>query len=258
MVVSLEKDEIKNVLNSEFSRKALLEEILAKDEILPFFQGIYDINTKEIIGYEVLARIKVNNEIISAGSFIGDFIKFGLIEQLDKKIQNKTLACLHKNNFTKKLIFFNLSRSFIHDISNLEDFIKNCVKFGIPLENIIFEITEEEAITDINTVREIIRIAKSKNIKFALDDFGAGYSTFSYIKYFDIDFIKLDGSLIKDVSQNKDNQIILEGIIHISNLKGIKTIAEWVENEEDLKVLKKLGIDYVQGFYLSRPENLCN
>jgi len=257
-VVSLQKEEIKDVLNSEFSRKALLEDVLAKDEILPFFQGIHDINTKEIIGYEVLARIKVNNEIISAGSFIGDFIKFGLIEQLDRKIQSKTLICLYKNKITDKLIFFNLSRSFIHNISNFEDFIENCIRFGIPLENIVFEITEEEAITDINTVREIIRIAKSKNIKFALDDFGAGYSTFSYIKYFDIDFIKIDGSLIKDVSQNRDNQIILEGIIHISNLKGIKTIAEWVENEEDLKVLKDLGIDYVQGFYLSRPENLCN
>ena len=258
LVISLDKEEVKQVLNTEFSRKAILEEILEQDGVFPYFQGIHDIKTKEIIGYEVLARIKMDDEIISAGSFIGDFIKFGLIEQLDRKIQNKTVSCLSKKKIFDKLIFFNLSRSFIHNISNFEDFIQKCENLKIPLENIVFEITEEEAITDINTVREVIRIAKSKNMKFALDDFGAGYSTFSYIKYFDIDFIKIDGSLVKDVSKNKDNQIILEGIIHISNLKGIKTIAEWVENEDDLETLKKLGIDYVQGFYLSRPYNLCN
>lgn len=255
-VLVLSKDKIKEFIHKEFIKQDELKNIFEKDNLVPFFQGIHDINSDnfDIFGFEVLARVKTKYGYTSASNFISDFIKFGFIEKLDIIIQNKALEYIASKNLKNYKFFFNLSKAYIHNIKNFENFIKKCEDLNIDTSQIVFEITEEEAITEINTVREIIRMAKNKNMQFALDDFGAGYSTFSYIKYFDLDYIKLDGSLIKDVSNQRDNRIILEGIIHISKIKNIKTIAEWVEKDEDLKVLKQLGIDYAQGFLLSKPQ----
>ncbi|NPA54337.1 MAG: EAL domain-containing protein, partial [Aquificae bacterium] len=114
---------------------------------------------------------------------------------------------------------------------------------------------EEEAINEINVVKEVIRIAKEKKMKFALDDFGTGYSNFIYLRYFDVEILKLDGSLIKNIDKDKDNQIIIEGISLICKKKGIKLLAEMVETKEELETLRAIGIDYVQGYYFGKPSS---
>ena len=254
IVLKLSKEQIDEILNKEFIKYDEIKKIFEENTLVPFFQKIYDIKNDDTLGYEILDRIKTNYGYTPAANFISDIIKFGFAEKLDMEIQEKALRYIAEKNLKNYKFFFNLSRAYIHNIKNFERFLKLCSKLEIDTSQIVFEITEEEAITDINTVREIIRMAKHKNIEFALDDFGAGYSTFSYIKFFDINYIKFDGSLVRDISKIKDNKIILEGIIHISKLKNIKTIAEWVETNDDLKILENLGVDYAQGFLLSKPQ----
>ncbi len=254
-VVMLERDEISQILKEEFQSKNFLVDAIQEDRILPYFQPIVDLNSLEIVGYEILARIKEGDRVIPAHRFISTAIKFGIILKIDEIIQQKTVQFLSEKKEIPQMLFFNLSRPYIQDIQHISNFVELLEKNGIPKENIILEITEEEAISEITIVKEAIRIAKSKGIRFALDDFGVGYSTFSYIKHFDIDIIKLDGSLVKNIHQDRDNQIIVGGIAYICREKGIKLLAEMVETQEELNTLKELGVSYAQGFIFGRAEN---
>jgi len=254
-VVMLEKEEISQILKEEFQSKNFLVDAIQEDRILPYFQPIVDLNTLEVVGYEILARIKEGDNVIPAHRFITTAIKFGIILKIDEIIQKKTVQFLSEQKKIPQMLFFNLSRPYIQDIHHISNFVGLLEKNGIPKENIILEITEEEAISEITVVKEAIRIAKSKGIRFALDDFGVGYSTFSYIKHFDIDIIKLDGSLVKNIHQDRDNQIIVGGIAYICREKGIKLLAEMVETQEELNTLRELGVSYAQGFIFGRAES---
>ena len=252
-VIALDKNSIDMVFVKEFKGRKELENAISEDSIVPFFQSIHKAENKEILGFEVLARIKTDEGYIPAEKFIEDIIKFGLSDKLDLIVQQKALEKLSEIELGESKIFFNLSKIYIHDIRNVYRFIDMCHDHGIDTSNIVFEITEEEVITDFDTVNRVIRFAKDKNIQLALDDFGAGYTSFSYLSQFDVDYVKIDGSLIKRIHKNRDKQIILEGIIHICRKKNIKTIAEKVENSKDYITLRFLGVDYVQGYFLSSP-----
>jgi len=254
----LEVEDIKKILQEEFEDKKFIEDAIEQGKVIPYFQPILDINTLDVIGYEVLARIKYKNEITTADKFIKSSIRFGFADIIDEQVQEKAIELAVKEKMKDKLLFFNLSRGFIENPSKILKFEEYLFKKGFPSDKVVFEITEEEAISEVNVVKEVIRIAKNRKIKFALDDFGVGYSTFTYIKQFDVDIIKLDGSLIKNIDKDKDNQIIVEAIAYICKKKGIKLLAEMVETKEELETLKKLGVDYVQGYYFGKPSSEPN
>jgi EAL domain-containing protein (putative c-di-GMP-specific phosphodiesterase class I) len=97
---------------------------------------------------------------------------------------------------------------------------------------------------------------KDEGFRFAIDDFGSGYSSFYYLKYLPVDFLKIDGEFIKSLPNSPKDRIFIEGIVSVAKKMGIKTLAEFIENEEVLKVVKDLGIDYAQGYYFGKPEPL--
>lgn len=134
-----------------------------------------------------------------------------------------------------------MSKNFIHKNENLKNLYNLCVSNGLKPENVYLEITEEEAILDFKNVNELIRYGKSLGFRYAIDDFGAGYSNFVYLKHFNVDIIKIDGSLVTNIHRDLDNQIIVENIIRIAKHKNIKVLVEMVESEEEKDVLIKLG-----------------
>ncbi len=251
----LSKTDIKQILQEEFEDKRFIEDAIEKGNIIPYFQPILDINTLDVIGYEVLARIKDKNMVTAANKFIKSSIRFGVADVIDEQVQEKAIEIALEKGIKDKLFFFNLSRGFIENPSKIISFEEHLFKKGFPSDKVVFEITEEEAISEINVVKEVMRLAKDRKIKFALDDFGVGYSTFTYIKQFNVDIIKLDGSLIKNIDKDRDNQIIVEAIAYICKKKGIKLLAEMVETEDELETLKELGVDYVQGYYFGKPSS---
>ncbi len=251
----LSKEDIAKIVKEEFEDKMLLEKALDEDKIIPYFQPILDINSLEVIGYEVLARMENETEIKAAKKFMTSSLKFGIAEKIDEIVQKKAIEIMSKKGLKDKYLFFNLSKDYIQNPAKIFKFEEFLFKYRFPSDRIVFEITEEEAISETNVVKEVIRIAKEKNIKFALDDFGTGYSNFIYLRYFDIEILKLDGSLIKNIDKDIDNQIIIEGIAHICRKKGIRLLAEMVETKEELETLREIGIDYVQGYYFGRPSS---
>ena len=149
---------------------------------------------------------------------------------------------------------FSINFTF-EDISNEE--ISNYVIEKIKELNIgnrvVFEIVESEEIDDFNLINGFFSTIRKLGCKIAIDDFGSGYSNFEYLIKLDADYIKIDGSLIKDVLVSKGNENIITMIINFAKDQGFKTIAEFVSSKEILEKVKHLGVDYVQGYYIHEP-----
>ena len=121
---------------------------------------------------------------------------------------------------------------------------------------VVIEILEREAIHNVNGLMDIMNEMKNIGILFALDDFGSGFSSFIYLKYFDTEFVKIDGEFVKNIAVNEKDRIFVKHIHQIAKEFGKKTIAEYVEDEETLEILKEIGVDYAQGFHYGRPHQL--
>jgi c-di-GMP phosphodiesterase len=237
----------------EFIRHAIDE-----DRLEPFFQPIYNIRTNELYGYEVLARIREGDRFMAAGQFIEIAESLGLATKIDQIILSKGLEIRAKLMMWDKRFFFNLSTHSLFGgdyVSVIEDHSIQNTSNGEDT-GIVIEILEREAIHNVNALMEIIEAMKEKGIAFALDDFGSGFSSFVYLKYFNTDYVKIDGEFVKNITVNEKDRIFVKHINQIAQEFGKKTIAEYVEDEETLAVLKELGVDYVQGYYFGKPHQL--
>ena len=137
---------------------------------------------------------------------------------------------------------------------NTTDFIRKKLLNFNNCDKIVFEILESEEIENFEVMKNFIHEIKAFGCKIAIDDFGSGYSNFSHILELDVDYLKIDASLIKNITTNDSSKVIVQGIVDFSKRLDIKTIAEYVETKEGVDLLTKLGIDYVQGYYIGKPE----
>jgi FOG: EAL domain len=229
---------------------------LEKSSVVPFYQEIIDLKDRSLFGFEVLMRIKFNSRFLSAGEFVNVAERIGAMQKLDLLLIEKVFENykLFENKFPL-FIFINMvpenaTEEFAEKVKTLAD------KYSVPTNNVVFEITERKAIEDIMQVVSFVRELRYEGFRFAIDDFGSGYSSFYYLKYLPVDFLKIDGEFIKTLPNSPIDRVFVEGIVNVARKMGIKTIAEYVENEEVLEVVKDLGIDYAQGYYLGKPEPL--
>ena len=229
---------------------------IENDNIIPFFQPIVN-KEKNIEKYEVLMRLKKfddgKNKIISPYYFLDTAIKTKQYKKLSKIIIEKALNIATEKNYN---ISLNLSLSDIldRDIIDLLDFYLNID--NIPLCKLItFEILESENIQDIEIVKEFISKYRQLGIKFAIDDFGTGYSNFSNILAIKPDYLKIDGSLIKNINKDKDCLELVKSILSFSKELKISTVVEFVHNEEIFNITKELGVNMFQGYYFSEPKS---
>jgi diguanylate cyclase (GGDEF)-like protein len=231
-------------------------ESLEKSSVVPFYQEIIDLKDMSLFGFEVLMRIKFDGRLLSAGEFVNVAERIGAMQKLDLLLIEKVFENYKLfENKAPLFIFINMvpenaTEEFAEKVRALAD------KYSVPTDNIVFEITERKAIEDIMQVVSFARELKSEGFRFAIDDFGSGYSSFYYLKYLPVDFLKIEGEFIKSLPNSPKDRIFIEGIVNVAKKMGIKTLAEYVENEEVLEVVKDLGIDYAQGYYFGKPEPL--
>jgi diguanylate cyclase (GGDEF) domain len=231
-------------------------ESLEKYSVTPFYQEIIDLRDMSLFGFEVLMRIKFNDRFLSAEEFVDVAESIGAMQKLDLLIIERVFENykLFENKFPLfifiNMVPDNLTEEFAEKVRALAD------KYSVPTNNVIFEITERRAIEDIMRVVSFVRKLKYNGFRFAIDDFGSGYSSFYYLKYLPVDFLKIEGEFIKTLPNSPTDRVFIEGIVSVAKKMGIKTIAEFVENEKVLEVVKDLGIDYAQGYYLGKPEPL--
>jgi diguanylate cyclase (GGDEF)-like protein len=254
IILSSEESPHKFSVVKELERSIV--ESLEKSSVTPFYQEIIDLKDMSLSGFEVLMRIKFNGRFLSAGEFVDVAERIGAMQKLDLMLIERVFENykLFENKFPL-FIFINMvpenaTEEFAEKIRALAD------KYSVPTNNVVFEITERKAIEDIMQVVSFVSKLKDEGFRFAIDDFGSGYSSFYYLKYLPADFLKIEGEFIKTLPNSPTDRVFIEGIVSVAKKMGIKTIAEFVENEEVLEVVKDLGIDYAQGYYLGKPEPL--
>ena len=227
----------------------MLKEAIKMDSILPFYQPIYNLKTSKIEKYEALARIEINDEVYSPLHFLNIAKKSKLYPNITEAIFTKSLEFFKDKDFE-----FSINISII-DVLNKKttDFIKDKLSQFNRCEKIVFEILESEEIVNFQVMKNFIKDIKTFGCKVAIDDFGSGYSNFAHILELDVDYLKIDASLVKNITKNKNSEILVQGIIDFSKSLNIKTVAEYVETKECMELLLKLGVDYAQGYYIGKP-----
>ena len=149
-----------------------------------------------------------------------------------------------------------MSASSLNDVSLADFAISKLKHYGISASRVCFELTETATVANLKNATLIMQILSAQGCEFALDDFGAGFSSFFYLRTLPVEFVKIDGSLVKDIATNRANFDIVKSINQIAQALGKRTIAEYIEDEESLNVLKEMSVDYAQGYYLGKPKSV--
>ncbi len=247
----------KNIDNTSYSQELLvwknkIKEAVLSDNIVPVYQAIVD-NNNTIVKYEALMRLREldgdKEELISPFYFLDIAIKSKIYPQLTHIMIEKTFRDMKKNghDFSINLTFEDMINSDI--VTTLKTKIE---KYDIA-NQMIFEIVESENIDDFPYAKRFVQEFKAMGVRIAIDDFGTGYSNFTHIFELEPDFLKIDGSLIKNIATDKKSFELVSSIVYFSKSLGIGTIAEFVSSKEIFEICESLGIDQFQGYYFSEP-----
>ena len=229
---------------------------LVNDRFCLMFQPVVNLKTNQIEHYEALIRMRdENNELISPGVFIPVAERIGMIHEIDNWVIKQAIHALQQLPEDKSYVSLNinLSSHAFHDPSLLERIKDSLRESQVDAKRITFEITETAAIANYEQTRKMIIQLRELGCSFALDDFGVGFNSFSYLKQFPVDYLKIDGSFITNLVNDPIDQTLVKSMVEISKTLGKKTVAEFVESEETLEMIKSYGIDHAQGYYIGKP-----
>ncbi len=247
----------KTIIHANLKKSNILKETIKNNSIIIYLQPLVDIKTGKIIKYEALSRIKNRDKIDSIYPYLEIAKSSKVYIELSMQIIKKCFDLIVKDD--KLNISINLSiQDILSDKINklIMKFLDNNTKdVG---KRITFELLESEMIEDFEFIEEFIMKVKSYGVKIAIDDFGSGYSNFEYLVKLHTDILKIDGSLIKDIYENKNNYFIVKHITKLSKELNIETVAEFVCQEEISKTLKELDIDMMQGYLYGKPFDAIN
>ena len=234
---------------------SMIKSAIKNNQIVPYFQPIYNLETNKIEKYESLARIvEDDSNVILPLSFIDIAIKSKLYPNITRAILFKTFEFFKDKDYE-----FSINCS-MEDISNravVQYILDNLKEFKHP-EKVVFELLETEEVKDYKILKDFIDQVKKFGSKIAVDDFGSGYSNFAHILELNIDYLKIDSSLVRNILTDRNSKIITQSIINFAKDMGVKTIAEFVEDKESMELLREMGADYIQGYYIGEPADGLN
>jgi diguanylate cyclase (GGDEF)-like protein/PAS domain S-box-containing protein len=235
---------------------ARVREMLECDQFQLVYQPIAGVKSGRVRDYEVLVRMMCDDgEMILPGGFMPAAERFGLIHSVDRWVVQRAirhLATLH-NQGNDICFSINLSGKAFEDKSLLPLIQDQLDELCLNPSCLTFEITETAAIGNLAAAEKFIHALKEIGCQFALDDFGSGFSSFTYLKHLPVDKLKIDGSFVQGMAQSSVDQAMVQSMNQIAHALGKKTIAEYVESEAVLKLLRKIGVDYAQGNFVGKP-----
>ncbi len=207
--------------------------------------------------YEVLVRLEQDGQIISPFSYIPTLERYGMMYEFDIYMLTATLSLAKKNlSWLDQVdhIAINLSALTVSMPKASVLIYEKIKQSGVPFHKICFEITETTALSNIEQAKAFVSLLKQQGCKFALDDFGTGMASFDYLYKLPLDYLKIDGSFIKDITKDPVKAEMVKAMQNIAQLMGLKTIAEYVENQQIENQLQTIGIHYYQGYFYSAPK----
>jgi len=238
-----------------FRRGDFLRRSLQEDRIEAYLQPIVAVRDGQPAAFEALARIRDGDRLITAGQFIEAAEELGMIRELDMRIFNKGLVQLKhmESIFPDAKMFFNLSARTFADLDWVRSIPERVAQQGLGCDRIVLELTEREALPHLGTVKSVIDELRSKGVAIALDDFGSGFSSFLYLKYLTVDYVKIEGGFVRQIAYDERDRIMVRHIHQVAKEFGLQTVAEFVEDEETARILVEMGVDYAQGYYYGKP-----
>lgn len=238
-----------------------IREALNKEQFELFYQPIFDIKGDQPVleHCEILLRIKnADGQLYTPEDFIPLAEKYNLMSGIDRWVVSHVIDWIEQHQAEANLprILINLSALSYIDEVFLAFLVNKLENTSIDTSRLAFEITETAAVNNIELANNFLDRIREFGCRFALDDFGTGFSTFAYLKQLPIDYLKIDGSLVRSISHNSIDREMVRAINEVGHIVGAKTIAEFVENDEIVQTLKSLNVDYGQGFGLQRPAKI--
>ncbi|MFA7388614.1 MAG: bifunctional diguanylate cyclase/phosphodiesterase, partial [Thiohalobacteraceae bacterium] len=252
----VEGDMSRERMGTQLAWKTRIVEALDNDLFELAFQPIAGLADGEVHHFETLVRMRdADGGKLMPGNFIPTAEQFGLIGAVDRCILSKALRYLAAlpSEFAGVGISINLSGMSVGDDEVLALIESELQETGIDPKRVTFEVTETAACEQMVKAADFIARIRALGCCISLDDFGVGFSSFSYLKNLHVDTLKIDGSFIRDVLKNRDDQLFVKALVDVARGMGIRTIAEFVENAGTVEMLRRLGVDYVQGYYVGRP-----
>ena len=234
-----------------------IKEALRKDQFKLVFQPVVKVSNGNVSHYETLLRLENDQgELLTPEDFIPVAERMGLIQQIDLWVVTTIIDFIAALPEKDKDVSFtvNLSSHALQCDYILPVLKQKLESTWVPPSRLTFEITETAAVTNFEKTRQMVSKIRALGCRFALDDFGAGFSSFNYIKNFPVDYLKIDGQFINNLACDAADQVLVKSMIDVAHSLGKEAIAEYVSNAEILRLLKEFGVDYVQGYLLGKPE----
>ncbi|XHS77236.1 EAL domain-containing protein [Burkholderiaceae bacterium UC74_6] len=238
-----------------------LTEALEKDSFELFSQRILRLDAPEVgEHYELLLRMRdAEGQLIEPADFIPAAERLGMMPQVDRWVVRRVFRFYREN--PEQLLRLdratvNLSGQSLCDPAFDAFVADQLAEGGLPADKLCFEITETAAITNLQSSVRFMHKFRRAGVRFALDDFGAGVSSFAYLKTLPVDFLKIDGMFVKDIAENPVDRAMVRAINEIGQVMGRQTVAEFAETDEIVEILRQIGVNYAQGFGVARPQAL--
>ncbi|MCU7844642.1 MAG: EAL domain-containing protein [Candidatus Thiodiazotropha sp. (ex Monitilora ramsayi)] len=249
-------EQAREQMSAKVTWKQKIEQALAEERFILHFQPIMHIESGEISHYEVLIRmIEKDGSLIMPGEFISVAERTGLIHPINRYVLRASIEKLSTMQSLAKPInlSINLSGRVIDDPQLLQQLTQMLNDSQVDPGQLVFELTETAALADVNAAERLMTELQTLGCRFALDDFGVGFSSFYYLRELPLDIVKIDGSFIKQLPTNTKDQVFVKALTDMATALGKETIAEFVEDEPTLRLLSDMGVIYAQGYHIGRP-----
>jgi diguanylate cyclase (GGDEF)-like protein/PAS domain S-box-containing protein len=236
-----------------------IRDALANDDFVLHAQPVMSLSGDPIPRCELLLRMNgESGDVIPPGSFLYIAERFDLIQEIDRWVVSRAIELLAEEQAAGREIVLcvNLSAKSVVDPALPAHIADELRVYGADGSGLCFEVTETAAVVNIDRARRFASLVAELGCEFALDDFGAGFASFYYLKHLAFDLLKIDGEFVSDLSTSKTNQLVVKAVVDIARGLGKRTIAEFVEDAETLELLRGMGVDFAQGFYVAKPAPL--
>jgi EAL domain-containing protein (putative c-di-GMP-specific phosphodiesterase class I) len=241
---------------------ARLRRALAEDLFLLHYQPIVSLADGRISHHEALVRLadEPDRAVIGPASFLPAAERYGLIRAIDGMVLEKAVAQLARDapsdDGGEQRIAINLSAVSVTDAGMLEQIERTLTRYAVDPHRLVIEVTETASISSMHRAREFCEGAQARGCAVALDDFGAGFGSFHYLKHLPFTYLKIDGGFIRGLPRSAHDQLVVRALVGLVREMGQQTIAEFVGDRETLELLREYGVDYAQGFEVGRPAPL--
>lgn len=249
-----DNDVVQNRHSDEMNWIHRIHDALDHDRFVLYTQEILSITDSRPSHHEILVRMREEDDkLIQPDSFLSAAERYNLVSEIDLWVIENAIEYFSQESLSKYYISINLSGQTLGNARRMTQIVDLITNGKVSPERICFEITETSMIANMNSAKQFITALRALGCSMALDDFGSGLSSFAYLKNLPVNYLKIDGSFVRNMDSDPVNAAMVESIIQVGHKMGLEIIAEYVENETILEQLKSMGANYVQGYGIAKP-----